>query len=406
MARRIDPERLKQFVRTEAAAYLDRPGVTSVGIGHRIRKGRRTEELCIQFSVDRKLRPEMLASEGRQPLPKSFVVDGVEIPTDVVERSFKPSYKLVAPQRIEKDPRKLRLDPIAPGCSVGHPTITAGTLGCIVYDQQDGTACLLSNWHVLHGPQGLIGDAVVQPGAHDDNRIERNRAGTLTRSHLGAAGDCAIARIEGRGFDPAIIGLEGARVEKLGIPEIGDRVVKSGRTTGVTHGVVTRIETTVKIDYGGAVGPQLVGGFEIGPSRTWPAPGGEISMGGDSGAAWLAADRRGRATGVMLGLHFAGEGDADPGEHAIACYAHAVFQKLEIGLDPPPRAELDRRMGIGYDPDFLGVTVPVPRAGARIRADLLAVNGTARIDHTHFSLAMSRSRKLARWVAWNAMGGG
>jgi endonuclease G len=37
-------------------------------------------------------------------------------------------------------------------------------------------------------------------------------------------------------------------------------------------------------------------------------------------------------------------------------------------------------------------------------ADVLDVDGTMQWDYTHFSLAMSASRRLARWVAWNIDG--
>ncbi|MFV3038102.1 hypothetical protein ACNI5A_33755, partial [Klebsiella pneumoniae] len=71
--------------------------------------------------------------------------------------------------------------------------------------------------------------------------------------------------------------------------ELGDPVVKSGRTTGITHGIVQRIDVMVKLDYDVPEGPQAIGGFEIGPNPDHPAPDGEISMGGDSGSAWLIA---------------------------------------------------------------------------------------------------------------------
>ncbi|WGF89925.1 DNA/RNA non-specific endonuclease [Marinivivus vitaminiproducens] len=405
MARRIDPERLKRFLRTEAAAYLDRPDVTSVGIGYRIKDGKPTKELCIQFTVGRKRSPEALESDGTPPLPSSMTVDGVSVPTDVIERRYRPSWRVVAAvAEIEKDRRKQRLDPMLPGCSVSHPSLTAGTLGCLVADARDGSLCMLSNWHVLQGPDGRPGDRVVQPGPFDDNATDGNGAGILVRSHRGLAGDCAIARLDGRTADPAIIDLD-TGVEKIGVPELGDRVVKSGRTTGVTRGVVTRIEVTTKLDYGDGTGEQKIGGFEIGIDAKAAPEDGEISKDGDSGAAWLACDRNGKPEPVMLGLHFAGEVDGDPEEHALACYAHAVFKKLEIR--PLAGAEIERARsgGAGFDPGFLKTRVDRPKAGRSLSRDVLKVEGGTVVDHTHFSLAMSRKRRLALWVAWNIDGG-
>jgi len=403
MPRRIDPDRLKQAAREAADLYLDHPNVTSVGIGIKTEGGRPTGEPCIQFTVNRKITPQALAEEGVPPLPKTITVDGVAVPTDVIERRYKPSWQLV-PQAV-KDPRKLRHDPLVPGISVGHPTGTAGTLGCIVYDRQEGRPHILSNWHVLQGEAGRLGDGVVQPGPFDDNRIDSNRCGVLVRSHLGLAGDCAIARIEDRGAEPEILGL-GVAVGRIARPELGDRVVKSGRTTGVTRGIVTRIETTVKLFYGDETGTKRIGGFEIGPDPDHRAPGNEISKGGDSGSVWLGLDPEGKPTDVMLGLHFGGESDdGDAGEHALACAAEAVFKKLEIEPAPPGRVQATAVAPVGYDPGFLGTTVAAPVLSRAQESDAAKVDGSPVIHHTHYSLVLSKSRRLARWVAWNVDGG-
>lgn len=401
----ISPERLTTFVRAQAATFLDRPDITSVGIGHKIKNGKRTNELCVQFTVTDKQHLTVLEALDRTPIPKHFTVDGVEIATDVLERNFKPAFRPVTPEKIAKDERKVRLDPIAPGCSVGHPKITAGTLGSVVFDQHNGAACILSNWHVLHGDEGNIGDEVLQPGSYDDNRIDHNRVGRLVRSHIGIAGDCAIALIENRAFAIEVIGLGKTRPLSIAMPEIGDRVVKSGRTTGVTYGIVTRIETTSKINYGGKTGEQRIGGFEIGPDPKRRSPDGEISKGGDSGSSWVGIDKSGRPTGMMLGLHFAGEGEGDPEEHALACYAHSVFQKLEISLEQPAQTQLLTTDSIGFEESFLDTHVALPKPGTAIRNDIARTkkNGTV-VRHTHYSLSMSKTRKFARWVAWNIDG--
>jgi endonuclease G, mitochondrial len=57
-----------------------------------------------------------------------------------------------------------------------------------------------------------------------------------------------------------------------------------------------------------------------------------------------------------------------------------------------------------YDAEFLGLTVEVPDPAPEIAADVVVVDGTSQWDYTHFSLALSASRWLARWVAWNIDG--
>lgn len=61
---------------------------------------------------------------------------------------------------------------------------------------------------------------------------------------------------------------------------------------------------------------------------------------------------------------------------------------------------------MGYEAEFLGqdLGVAVPVIAAALADDSVLLHGTPVIDYTHFSLAMSRSRRLARWVAWNIDG--
>ncbi|MGD9958268.1 DNA/RNA non-specific endonuclease [Nocardioides sp.] len=57
-------------------------------------------------------------------------------------------------------------------------------------------------------------------------------------------------------------------------------------------------------------------------------------------------------------------------------------------------------IGTGYDQEFLGVALPPPDSSAW-DDDLVLVDGSPVIDYTHFSLVLSSSRRLCRWVAWN-----
>ncbi len=400
--KQITVDALKEYVRTEGAEFLKRPNVTSVGIGYKQTGGKKSKTLSVQFTVGEKIAAESLEQSGLESLPKTVSVGGVEVPTDVLERSYTTEYRPVKiTAKLEAaSPRKVAVDPVQPGVSIGHFKISAGTLGCVVYDAHSGAPYVLSNWHVLHGGAGQIGDSIVQPGKHDDNRIERNKVGKLVRSHLGAAGDCAIATIDSRRLDETLLDLN-VKVNAIAEPELDDRVTKSGRTTDVTFGIVTRVHVTSRIDYDG-VGEREIGGFEIGPDPEHPAANGEISMGGDSGSAWVAVERN-KATSTMLGLHFAGETGNAP-EHALACYPASVFEKLEI-LPAPPTVLRPEAAASGYAPAFLGATIAVPQpATTAVRNDLLKVDDEPVLDYMHFSVAMSKSRKFARWVAWNIDG--
>ncbi|MEO5834414.1 MAG: DNA/RNA non-specific endonuclease [Nakamurella sp.] len=61
--------------------------------------------------------------------------------------------------------------------------------------------------------------------------------------------------------------------------------------------------------------------------------------------------------------------------------------------------------GSGFDTAFLPFAVRLPTARKAIQGDLATpIGGGSVLDYEHFSLAMSRSRRLARWVAWNIDG--
>lgn len=70
-------------------------------------------------------------------------------------------------------------------------------------------------------------------------------------------------------------------------------------------------------------------------------------------------------------------------------------------VDAPPTEAVVAR---GYDPGFLGTRIDIPELDAAIEADAVRLDGSPRIDYTHFSLALSRSRRFAFWVAWNIDG--
>ena len=334
------------LVRQKAHRYLNAPGVTSVGVGYRQKRNERTQkievtdELCIQFTVSQKHTLEALQEKDILPLPGSLEFeDGANARVDVIERSYEPSFEVLddpmaKTRKSELTPRKLRrsrVDVVAPGVSISHKYGSAGTVGAIVYDNRTGSPLLLSNWHVMAGAKDALDNKIIQPGRFDSSDLENNRIGRLVRSHLGLAGDCAVSTVENRRFTEEILELDVAprRVARAGL---GDLVIKSGRTTGVTHGVVTRVGVAAKIKYGGDIGTREIGCFEIRPNPVRRPAEGEISKGGDSGSIWLI-DGADSERDIAVGLHFAGETNPAPSEeHALACNIHNVLEKLDVAL--------------------------------------------------------------------------
>ena len=197
----------------------------------------------------------------------------------------------------------------------------------------------MSNWHVLQGDTGKAGDRILQPGPFDGGSRDKDSVGRLVRSHLGLAGDCAVSTIDDRNFDGAILQLNVVPSPVIGRAELGDKVIKSGRTTGVTRGTVKRVGIVANLPYSG-VGRKKIGAFEFRPDPRHPAENEEISKGGDSGSVWMIAE--GQHENVVVGLHFAGETDPDPDtEHALACNIHSVIEKLHVTFDPTSAVESD-----------------------------------------------------------------
>lgn len=407
----ISPERLETYVRAHAESLLADPNITSVGVGYKISAGQRTPVLSIQFTVDDKLSPQELVESSSRPIPKTINVGGSDVPTDVIERSYRPSYTVKATQ--EKDNRRARADTMCPGMSVGGPATAGGTIGVFAKDRETGRRVLLSNWHVLQGAKGRLGNPVVQPGKHDDNRVDENVIGRVLRSHLGPAGDCAIASVSGRDASNTPIEIPTVVIDSIGKPALHDVVIKSGRTTGVTYGKVTRVGVNARIHYGpdeaGDAISAIVGGFEIGIDPNHAPADGEVTRSGDSGSSWLAVNKQGKPTGIMLGLHFAGDAENTVTETALACYAESVMNKLEIEPLGKVVAEGlgDDSEGLrtGFDPAFLPFKVGVKGFTSTRAKDLARLNGEREIRYCHFSVWLSKSRKYPVCVAWNIDGG-
>lgn len=92
-------------------------------------------------------------------------------------------------------------------------------------------------------------------------------------------------------------------------------------------------------------------------------------------------------------------------------YADAAGTSPGIGIAPPmevsTRSSEFYDKSSGYDPNFLGAgfEVPFPAIGGDMKEDVLTLsNGGSVLNYTHFSLVMSRSRKLPFYTAVNIDG--
>jgi hypothetical protein len=273
-----------------------------------------------------------LAQAGVPGLPS--VVDGVPVAPQVTGMFVARS-----------DPTT-RQRPAPIGVSVGHPAITAGSIGGRVVDAS-GNVYVLSNNHVLaNGNDAALGDPALQPGAFDGGTAPADQIGTLAAfkpiNYGGGANtiDAAIALSttdnvsnatptdDGYGVPSAAIfgdaNGDGVFDDKNAL--LGLAVQKYGRTTKLTHGQITGINATVTVCYEVFIIFCIKSATFVDQLIIEP---GAFSGGGDSGALIVSDD----GTNRPVGLLFAGSAT-----QTIANRIDLVLNNFGVAMDggPPP----------------------------------------------------------------------
>jgi hypothetical protein len=222
-----------------------------------------------------------------------------------------------------------RVRPLRPGLSIGHPDVTAGTLGGFVRRPGTDGLLVLSNNHVLaDSDAAAVGDPALQPGIADGGTAA-DRIGTLSAfvrlsADPGNLVDAAVAVLDpGVGASPAAYpggALLGA-VAAIDVVDPDELVEKVGRTSGHTRGRITAVEVDgVGVQYDGTV-------HTFDDQVEIEGLTGAFSAGGDSGSVvWRSRDR------APLGLLFAGstEGGSAGGGVTFANPLATVLRLLGV----------------------------------------------------------------------------
>lgn len=283
LAALADLFQLRQLVTPD---FMNRQNVVGCGIGYKIQGDQLTSTPSVVVSVKKKVPASMLSPADVIP-PK---VDGAL--TDVVETGEILAHGFA---------RNAALRPLRPGISIGLDRGSTGTLGAFV--RKGGLTFALSNNHVFAMlNQAALGAAIVQPGAADGGSITQQVATlseyipiSLLEQAAAAASatgqsttptgfaailaalinlisslfearsstpppppstpagnrvDAALALlVAGISADPNIVDL-GSPPAGVIEPQLGMKVFKSGRTSGVTEATITQLDVTADVRYG------------------------------------------------------------------------------------------------------------------------------------------------------------
>ncbi len=298
--RKLPKEKIEQLYQEKAKEWIDKPGI--IGIAH---DGKR---LIVYQDKN-----TMIANTVNEYSDSDVKIIKIEPFTFLLNDSDDYKSQVIRTNRVR---------PIFGGISVGHKDVTAGTLSLIVRDKITKEPLILSNNHVLANlNHGKIGDAILQPGAADGGTIA-DKVGELERFIPLANNvtvDCAVAKptVDVKKWNE-ILGLED--VWFIADPAVGQTVIKSGRTSGVTSGTIKQVNATIKVNYGNK--DYVFTDVVISDIKSSP---------GDSGSAIIE-----KYKAKLVGLLFAGNGSL-----TVLCKATNVFEQLGIELMPHPPLILD-----------------------------------------------------------------
>lgn len=265
--------------------------VVGIGYGKKIKKNKKTDENSIIVMVDEKI-------------PKNKLEEEDIIPEKI--ENFKTDVQEVGKLKLLNKNRNEKFRPAPPGVSIGHYKVTAGTLGAIVKDNKTDEPLILSNNHILanisngRDKKAKIGDPILQPASYDNGSEEKDIIANLVRfiplndskgifDPVSNTVDCAVAKpINSDIIEDNI--LEIGKINGVKNPEIDMKVIKSGRTTGLTEANIRAIDSTVRVNLDSK--REAIFTDQIVTSS--------FSDGGDSGSLVLDKDKN------AVGLLFAG----------------------------------------------------------------------------------------------------
>lgn len=315
----ISRDKLEKVRRTAFRMFAHRPNFTGVDVGYAWDGETQSDRISVRVHLARKL--PLAELESHLVIPKE--IDGV--PIDVIQGDYRVPQLESAQAAVET-----RYPFLIGGASISRELGGAGTLGALVVDRTTRRPGVLSNWHVMAGPQARPGDGIVHPATMDAGIWRPRRIASLDRYILSGRGDAAVAFLDGPDvWVPLQLGGF-TEVTSVRRPRLGETLTKHGRTTATTSGKVDG-EGIYRLTYEirpGVWEARDIEGFRLLSTIEGNAHDEEISQPGDSGALWVH-----EGSGAGVGLHFAGETSSLPAdEFALACNLDSVTQALDVEI--------------------------------------------------------------------------
>jgi hypothetical protein len=271
-----------------AAAKPDvagRENIVGFGVGLRYAASALTGELAVKVFVREKVPMDQVAAAARVPPTVAGLDTDVEAIGEVVLHSYAKRFPRPAPC----------------GVSVSNIDLPgSGTLGCLVV-LKNGKLCMLSNNHVLANENaGHLGDAIIQPGNAEPAPGDQTIGALESFIPIQATGNLVDAAVALTSFDM----VSPKHVTYQVNPEplqatIGMTVIKNGRTTQSTVGVITDMHVNISVPY-----DPFPAGAEMREQISIRGVSGPFSMPGDSGSLIVTA-----ASKQPVALLFAGATD-------------------------------------------------------------------------------------------------
>lgn len=323
---------------------LNTPNVVGVGRGEKITNNQVISDSAVVVFVREKVDEQTLIEQYDEDavVPTTVTIDGKEIQTDVQEvgdvrallaqggmeppgereydRRPEPR-EAVEPESIPDEfdlaARRKKWRPAPAGVSVGHPNVTAGTLGTPPLRTINGKTVFLTNTHVAAPvDRSSVGDSIYQPGPADGGTGTDQIGTLLEKTDIAPKSSGEINRT-----DSALVEIEPDHLQ-LDIfevwadlkgwtePQVGQYYEKSGRTTGVTSGRLRARDATLQIGGFFPDEPAVFEGLDVFDP---------ISAGGDSGSL-IGTDRGDGFYGASL--LFAGSSQITLGIPMSAVQSH------------------------------------------------------------------------------------